>query len=213
MIILRRRKYSINDIHIILKRQENKSDILQQHLELLQCIICYCSNVRLQGYDLWNLIYEFWEKQKHKNYKQNYLLSCDLPDSNVCLEESRDFLPLASVYLSSFESWDDFCRRSISSAYRRHKASLSFLWTLLYLGSGFKRRLAVDHELSTVFPSSVSRDAASEVNTSARRALKSWTQRWPITRVTNVSSTFLNQKYTSTQTEPHSHSSGTLSHI
>lgn len=52
MIILRRRKYSINDIHIILKRQENKSDILQQHLELLQCIICYCSNVRLQGYDL-----------------------------------------------------------------------------------------------------------------------------------------------------------------
>lgn len=102
-----------------------------------------------------------------------YLHSCVALNPEDNLPDSRELLLLASIFLSSLRSSSDFCFRSISSTYRRHMASLSLLGILLYLGSGFIERLAVDQEFSTVFPSSVSWEAASAVKTSAKRALNS----------------------------------------
>ena len=105
--------------------------------------------------------------------QNTYLRSCGPLNPEGLLLESIFFSSLGW----SSSDFSDFCFHSMSSAYHRHNVSLSFLGILLYLGSGFRRRLAVDHELRTVFPS-VSFAAASAVNTSANRALNSRAHLW-----------------------------------
>lgn len=98
------------------------------------------------------------------------------PRSRALLEWLSDLTfeseTLSSLLLSSSPDFSFFNR---SSACRRHRASRSFRGILLYLGSGLRRDFAVDHELRTVFPLSVSlEEAASGVTTSDSSDLNSW---------------------------------------
>lgn len=108
-----------------------------------------------------------------------YLLSWFLLEPDWCFPASTAGWFFASTECFSIWSlWDNFNLLCISSTCLRHNDSLSFLGIFVYLTSAFKRCFAVDHDVKTVLPSSLSFRAASAVMTSASKALKSRVQRW-----------------------------------